>query len=69
MLYVCGDLDSWVRVTHEIHEDWSHTKNDNSTVPVYDWNFTSMIMKSEILCTVISEKTYGGQILIKNTWD
>ena len=31
-LNFCGDVNSWVRVTHEIHEHQSPTKNNYSTV-------------------------------------
>ena len=33
-LNVCGDVNSWVRVTHEIHEHQSPTKNNDSTVGI-----------------------------------
>ena len=31
-LNVCEDVNSWVRVTHEIHENQSPTNNDDATV-------------------------------------
>jgi hypothetical protein len=29
---ICGDVNSWIRVAHEIHKHWSHTNNGDSTV-------------------------------------
>ena len=34
LLNVGGDFNSWVRVTHKIHEHWSPTNNDYSTETV-----------------------------------
>jgi hypothetical protein len=33
-MHVRGDVNSWVRVTFEIHEHWSPTNNDDFTVLV-----------------------------------
>ena len=30
--HVRGDVSSWIRVTHKIHEHWSPMNNDDSTV-------------------------------------
>lgn len=39
MLFICfrGDVNSWARVTHESHEHWPPTNNDDFTVACTQW--------------------------------
>ena len=49
LLYVYGDVKSWIRLTHNIHEHWSPT-NDDSTVYIYLWINVKCVY-SQLLCS------------------
>jgi hypothetical protein len=76
--HICGNVNSWVRVTHKFHEHWFPTKNNVSTIiacymiRLYllslvdtngDWTSWSSCSKSCDVGVQSRTKSEGGKII------
>ena len=59
LLYVCGNVNSWIQVTHEIHDHLSSPKNDDDSTVYRSFFFKKWISYFTIISFFIE---YGLSI-------